>query len=107
MRGACAAPLSMEHNKLWVSAGYTHHLSNRGCEKNLFKGEPVRTDPCKISTRKSGREKTASRASEREGGGRGPNLSLVFPVSMVTFFPQTLGLGRQGSLGLVSLVPFS
>ena len=36
-----------------------------------------------------------------------PNLSLVFPVSMGTFSPQSLGLGRLGSLGLVSLVPFS
>ena len=34
MRGACAAPLSMEHNKLEVSAGYTHHLSSRTRHQN-------------------------------------------------------------------------
>ena len=31
---ACASPLSMEHNKLEVSAGYTHHLSSRSRLQN-------------------------------------------------------------------------
>ena len=109
MRGASAAPLSMEHNKLWVSAGYTHHLSNRGCEKNLFKGEPVRTHPCKISTSKFGREKTTSRASERKGGRCGPNQTKpifglsslngnLFSTDSKTRSPGFLRFGVFGSL---------
>ena len=59
------------------------------------------------------RSPPARQHQEHQGGEEGgmdqtrPNPSLVFPISMGTFSPQTLGLGRLGSLGLVFLVPFS
>ena len=72
---------------------------------NLSELIPVRSPPGNLDERRQHQEH--QRGKEDCVDQTRPNLSLVFPVSMVTFFPQTLGLGRLGSLGLVSLVPFS
>ena len=61
----------------------------------------VRSPPANLDERRQHQEHQRG----KEGGvdQTRPKLSLVFPVSMVTFSPQSLGLGRLGSLGLFGL----